>query len=517
MKRRQFVRNISLATLSIPFISDGFGMKAVNQKLFNFSTGAEDRVLILIQLNGGNDGLNTVIPIDQYANLMVQRSDIIIPQNQVLTLTQDVGLHPVMTGMKNMFNAGNLSILQNVGYPEQNRSHFRSADIWSTGSLDVNQTNGWLGRHFDALYPNFPEQYPNPTNLDPFAISMGSEVSATCQGLMGNFSHTVSNPFNSFNLYEGGFINDGSYFGNNVEYVATLINQSNEYGARINQAATAGNTLSTLYDPLNSLAVQLKYIAQMISGGLQTKVYILNLSGFDTHDGQVDDLNHATGTHSLLLKKLSDAIAAFQDDLQLLGIQERVAGLTFSEFGRQIAANASFGTDHGDAAPCFLFGSCINAGIIGPNPQISNLPNAQAGVPMNIDFRNIYASLLKDWFGVPAQEVQALFEHQINYYNIIAGCNVGLDDIDSGKATALLYPNPTPSNFTIKFNNLVEGIVSAEILDLNGRTIKRIFSTHLNAGIHHIPCESSDLAEGHYIVSIRKGDQTENLSLIKIS
>ena len=144
MKRRQFVRNISLATLSVPFISDGFGMKAVNQKLFNFSTGSEDRVLILIQLNGGNDGLNTVIPIDQYANLMVQRSDIIIPQNQVLTLTQDVGLHPVMTGMKNMFNAGNLSILQNVGYPEQNRSHFRSADIWSTGSLDVNQTNGFI-------------------------------------------------------------------------------------------------------------------------------------------------------------------------------------------------------------------------------------------------------------------------------------------------------------------------------------------------------------------------------------
>ena len=123
------------------------------------------------------------------------------------------------------------------------------------------------------------------------------------------------------------------------------------------------------------------------------------------------------------MKKLSNAIAAFQDDLQLLGIQERVAGLTFSEFGRQIAANASFGTDHGDAAPCFLFGSCINAGIIGPNPQISNLPNEQAGVPMNIDFRNIYASLLKDWFGVPPQEVQTLFEHQINYYSILHESN----------------------------------------------------------------------------------------------
>lgn len=516
MKRRQFVRNISLASLSLPFISDGFGMEAVNQKLFNFSTGAEDRVLILIQLNGGNDGLNTVIPIDQYANLMVQRADIIIPQNQVLTLNQDVGLHPAMTGMKNMYNAGNLSILQNVGYPQQNRSHFRSADIWSTGSLDINQTNGWLGRQFDATYPNFPEQYPNPTHLDPFAISMGSEVSATCQGLMGNFSHTVSNPLNSFNLYEGGFINDGSYFGYNVEYVATLINQANEYGARINAAANAGNTLSTLYNPLNSLAVQLRYVAQMISGGLETKVYILNLSGFDTHDGQVDALNPTDGAHFKLLKKLSDAIAAFQDDLQLLGLQERVAGLTFSEFGRQIAANASFGTDHGDAAPLFLFGSCINSGIIGPNPQITNIIHEQAGIPMQIDFRNVYASLLKDWFGVPAQDVQALFEHQITYYSVISGCNVGLDDIDSGKATALVYPNPTPSNFTLKFNNITNGIVSCEILDLNGRIVKQLFNQLLEQGIHHIPCESSDLTQGHYLVCVRKGDQAENISLIKI-
>ena len=171
MKRRDFIKNVSLASASIPFISNGFGMQAIGNKLFNFSTGAEDRVLVMIRLNGGNDGLNTVIPLDQYANLMLHRSNIILPQNQILSITPEVGLHPSMTGIKTLFDQGKLSIVQNVGYPEQNRSHFRSTDIWSTGSLDVNETKGWLGRYFDSYNPNYPTGYPNATYPDPFAIS----------------------------------------------------------------------------------------------------------------------------------------------------------------------------------------------------------------------------------------------------------------------------------------------------------------------------------------------------------
>lgn len=188
MKRRDFIKNVALTTASVPFVSNGFGMQAIGEKLFNFSTGAEDRVLVMIRLNGGNDGLNTVIPIDQYANLMLHRPNVIIPQNQILGLTPELGLHPSLTGMKNLFNQGKLGIVQNVGYPEQNRSHFRSTDIWSTGSLDVSETKGWLGRYFDSYNPNYPVNYPNATYPDPFAISMGSEVSATCQGIAANFS-----------------------------------------------------------------------------------------------------------------------------------------------------------------------------------------------------------------------------------------------------------------------------------------------------------------------------------------
>jgi len=514
MKRRDFIKNVSLASASIPFISNGFGMQAIGNKLFNFSTGAEDRVLVMIRLNGGNDGLNTVIPLDQYANLMLYRSNIILPQNQILSLTPEVGLHPSMTGIKSLFDQGKLSIVQNVGYPEQNRSHFRSTDIWSTGSLDVNETKGWLGRYFDSYNPNYPTGYPNATYPDPFAISMGSEVSATCQGISANFSHAVSNPNNAVNLYQGGFTNDGSYYGNHVEFVATIIEQTNSFGQVINAAAAAGNNLSTQYDPTNALAIQLKYVAQMISGGLKTKVYVLSLGGFDTHDNQADTNNLQAGTHAGLLKKVSDAIAAFQDDLQLLGLEQRVVGMTFSEFGRQIASNASLGTDHGDAAPLMLFGTCIQSGIIGPNPIIgSTLPN-QAGVDMQIDFRNVYASILRDWFQVPSTEVQQLFAHQVQFYSLAGTCNVGQDELALDQGQMLLYPNPTPSSFHVRVN-LAEGLTHCILRDVNGMVVKTFFEQSYASGTHTIFCDIDDLATGTYFLVIRNDGKTLVEKVIK--
>ncbi|MDP4636255.1 MAG: DUF1501 domain-containing protein [Crocinitomicaceae bacterium] len=515
MKRRDFLKNASLASLSLPFVSNGFSMQAISKELFEFSKNAEDRVLVLIRMNGGNDGLNMVFPIDQYANLMVQRPNILIPQNQLLGLTNEVALHPEMTGMQNMFNNGKLSIIQNVGYPEANRSHFRSMDIWSTGSMDINQTSGWLGRYFDSTYPNFPEDYPNLNFPDPFAISMGSEVSTTCQGLMGNFSHAVNDPFNTSNLLLTGVVNDGTYYGSHIEYISTLINQTNEYGTQISASANAGNSLSTMYDPLNSLAVQLKYIAQMISGGLKTKVYILNVGGFDTHDSQVDQNNVSEGSHALLLKMISDAVAAFQNDLQLLGLEERVAGMTFSEFGRQIASNGSYGTDHGDAAPIMLFGSCVNTGIIGPNPTIDNQINEQAGVPMQIDFRNVYASILRDWFEAPETSIQSLFEQSITYLDVLSGCSVGITEEEALKFKAIAFPNPTPSNTTLRFIAKGEKY-QVFVMNQEGKALALAFEGELPAGQHEIPMETSKLPAGNYYFLISSNNVRELVSFQKI-
>ena len=514
MKRRDFVKNVALASASLPFVSNGFGMQAIGEKLFNFSTGAEDRVLVMIRLNGGNDGLNTVIPIDQFANLMLHRSEIIIPQNQLLSVTPTVGFHPVMQGMKNLFDQGKLSVVQNVGYPDQNRSHFRSMDIWTSGSTDVSETRGWLGRYFDSYNPNYPTGYPNATCPDPFAISMGSEVTATCQGIAANFSHAVSNPNNAVNLYEGTFVNDGSYYGNHVEFVATIIDQTNSFGQVIHAAAQAGSNLSTMYDPSNNLATQLKYVAQMISGGLKTKVYVLSLGGFDTHDNQADANDLNAGLHRGLLQKVSDAIAAFQDDLQLLGLENRVVGMTFSEFGRQIASNASLGTDHGDAAPLFLFGTCIQSGIIGPNPVIANAIPNQAGVPMQIDFRDVYASVLKDWFQVPSNEVQALFGHSVQYYSLAGTCNVSLEEEQLAEGAFIVYPNPTPSNVHAKMH-LAEGRTSGILRDVHGTVVKEFFDQHYSAGLHTMFFDLEGIAAGTYFITITNNGKATVEKVIK--
>jgi uncharacterized protein (DUF1501 family) len=516
MKRRHFVRNVSLAGVVSPFLLNEMKIQAINKKLFGYAKVAEDRVLVVIRLNGGNDGLNTVIPRDQYANLAIQRANILIPETQVLPLTASVGLHPSMIGMKGMFDNGKLSVIQNVGYPNQNRSHFRSMDIWTSGMMEPTNTTGWIGRPFDNAYPNFPDAYPNPTYKDPFAITMGYQVSATCQGIMGNFSHSVEDPFDTFSLQTSAALNDGTYYGSNMEYITTMIGQANAYGSQVNAAANAGTTLSSLYDPNNSLATQLKYVAQMISGGLETKVYILDVNGFDTHDQQVVEGFSSTGNHANLMKKLSDAIVAFQDDLQLLGLSSRVAGMTFSEFGRQVSSNASFGTDHGDAAPLFLFGSCLNAQIVGPNPTIASVIQNQAGVPMQIDFRDIYASILKDWFVVDPTEIQTLFEHTVTFYPVLGACNLGIEENQvAEEIKLLLFPNPSINQTTVRLNVGNEW-VKVEAYDMSGSIIAILFDDNLAAGEHNIPLNVSGFKSGQYVIRVIKESGVNEAKFTKL-
>lgn len=515
MKRRDFVKNMAIASAGTPILLNNIPLQSVAQKLFDVPKSAEDRVLVIIRLNGGNDGLSTIIPRDQYSNLTIQRSNVLVPELSVLPLTTEVGLHPVMTGMQNMYNDGKLGIIQNVGYPEQNRSHFRSMDIWSSGLIDANPTTGWMGRYFEGAYPpTYPEDYPNASYPDPFAISMGYQVSSTCQGFLANWSHAVVDPNTIYNLTASGSLNDGTYYGSHIEYLATIIDQSNAFGAQINAAANAGNTMATY--PATNLGEQLQNVAKMISGGLKTKVYILNIDGFDTHDSQVLTGDPTQGTHANLIQTLSDAVAAFQTDLQLLGLEDRVAGMTFSEFGRQIASNASYGTDHGDAAPLLLFGTCLSISIMGSNPIIGNSIINQEGIPMEYDFRDIYASILKDWFQVPAADIQALFEHSVTFYPLLDSCNVGLNELELAEHHALIYPNPCYTNSTVRFMAQNEW-VKIVVLDMKGSEVVQVYDGNLTQGEHNIPMQLSHLETGQYIVKIMKksGSISENLVKVK--
>ncbi len=513
MKRRDFVKNVSFATLAVPFLGNSLSVKAATKVPYKIGAGFEDRILILVKMNGGNDGLNMVVPLDQYANLTIQRPSIILPEASVLQLNSTIGLHPAMTGMRQMYQQGKLTVIQNVGYPDQNRSHFRSSDIWGTGMMDITATQGWLGRMFQQDHPTFPDNYPNIINTDPFAISMGYDVSSTCQGLNSNFSHVVSDPTEVVNLDPGTAIPDNSYFGQQITFLQAMIDQTNAYGAQINQAVAAGSNLSTMYTT-SELSLQLKAVAKMISGGLKTNVYVVNVDGFDTHENQITGGNSLLGNHATLLQTISDAVAAFQDDITLLGLSSRVAGMTFSEFGRQVASNASFGTDHGDAAPMFLFGSCISQGIIGANPVIGGAVVEQEGIPMQIDFRNVYASFLKDWFGLDASVIQNMFEHSITYYPVMGGCNLGLDENWNEKESSIVYPNPCYTNAILKLNSENEH-VKAILFDINGAELSLICDINLTSGTHDIPFSMEKFAAGIYIVKILKESGFAEVRLVK--
>ncbi|MCB0640958.1 MAG: DUF1501 domain-containing protein [Phaeodactylibacter sp.] len=506
MKRRKFLQSTATA-VGLPVVLNGMGVSAVRKsQLFNFLNTDNDKVLVLIQLSGGNDGLATVLPLDQYSNLAAARSNILIPESSALLLDDMTGLHPAMTGMKGLYDDAKLAILQAVGYPNQNRSHFRSTDIWTTASpAEEFWTTGWLGRHLDVDHPDFPTGYPNEDDPDPLAITMGTLVSQTCQGIAANYSLALEDPFNLSPLTQGGDDEvPDTYYGDELTFLRQTISQTNAYSEVITTAAENGNNLAA-YPGDNRLAQQLKNVALLISGGLQTKIYVVTLGGFDTHANQTEDGAPLEGDHANLLRTLSDAVAAFQEDLKLLDLQERVVGMTFSEFGRRIRSNDSFGTDHGTAAPLMVFGSCVNPGILGTNPEIPDEVDVQLGVPMQYDFRNVYGSILMDWFELEQSVVQQLLFDDFAYIPIVNGCATTATTDLEPPATELglqVYPNPLRRHATIEFNCAKER-VRLSLFDSLGHEVKVLFDKTLTAGKHQVALDAKGLSSGTYFCRLQ--------------
>ena len=364
----------------------------------------EGRVVVLVQLNGGNDGLNTVIPLGQYDAYHSARANIAIPEDKVLPLKgfDQTGLNPAMPEMQWLFEAGKLAIVQGVSYPQPNFSHFRATDIWLTGA-DAGQilSTGWAGRYLDERYPQFPQNYPNPGMPDPLAIQVGSLVSPALQGPGLTMGMAISNPNSFYDL-----INDksesvsDSRAGDQLAYIREMAVKTDQYAGVIKAAAQKVTKQSDCYPApgKNPLADQLKIVARLVAGGLRTQFYLVSMGGFDTHARQVEPGDPTTGAHAKLLAKLSEAINAFQDDLTLLQVSDRVMGMTFSEFGRRIQSNASGGTDHGAAAPVFVFGEKVQGGVIGQNPSWPDKLTVNDNIAMQYDFRSVYSSLLEKWF-----------------------------------------------------------------------------------------------------------------------
>lgn len=521
MKRRNFLR------LSMPAAAmiQGMPIKALGMEsplvrsLLGFTTDT-DHVLVLVQMNGGNDGLNMVIPIDTYGAYQAARSNVAIPQNRILSLqgNSKTGLHPSMTGIQQLFNEGKAAIVQSVGYPNPNFSHFRATDIWMSGSdSDEYLNTGWAGRYLDNQYPGFPDGYPNTTFSDPLGIQVGSLTSFTFQGPQVSMGMSISDPTNFYNLIDG--IDEpvpNTYAGYELNYIRTINKQTQQY-ADVVKSAALSVTQQLTYPTNNYLADQLKIVARLIAGGLKTRVYMVNIGGFDTHSNQVNGSDTTTGAHANLLKNVSDAVKAFMDDLKFLGVNRRVMGATFSEFGRRIKSNFSTGTDHGAAAPMILFGDYVQSGVLGSNPIIPAGVSVNDNIPMQYDFRSVYASILEKWFCLENNDLQMVMLKNYQSLPIVKAnsCSSTIPDMPE-QLLIRNQPNPFTSSTTIQYKTN-GGHTSVMIIDVMGRVIKTLVDQEYNGpGLYTVVFDSGNLATGVYYARLQNGPVQQVRAMLKV-
>ena len=506
MKRRKFLRNTTAALIGLPAALNGMSLSPIRKSaLLDALNPDSDRVLVLIQMIGGNDGLNMIIPLDYYDKLYNVRQNVIIPESNLEHFDHDLAFHPSMKGIRTMFDDAKLNVIQGVGYPNQNRSHFRSTDIWTSGSpADEDWSTGWLGRYLNEDHAEFPANYPNNDFPDPLAVVIGNSISLTCQGEVGNYSLPLTDPFNLGQLASGGddFIPDNLY-GDQLDFVRTTIEQTNAYSERITEIANQGT--NTVSYPDTGLAQQLKTIALLLAGGSKTRIFVASIGGFDTHANQVQSGDPMLGEHTELLTKLSGAISAFQKDLEGLGIDDRVMGMTFSEFGRRIKSNNSDGTDHGSAAPLMVFGKCVVPGVIGDNAEIPDEVGTQDGVAMQFDFRDIYGSVLEDWFEVDKEIVKDLLHADYTRINFLNPCLDPIPtDTDNPLEEALqvnLFPNPAHHYVNVHFESERER-VAVTLFNSEGRLMETFMDKNLQAGRHEMRFDISRYPSGNYFIRV---------------
>lgn len=504
MNRRKFLRHAG-HSLAIPGLVSSFGFSMARgkslQSFLQLASGT-DRVLVMIYLQGGNDGLNTVVPLDQMSVLNKVRPHVVLPDKELLELEgTSVGLHPALKDFKSLFDEKRLGIIQNTGYPEQNYSHFRSTDIWMSGS-DADQlvNSGWPGRVLAQEFPQYPEEYPNVDMPDPLSVEIGYGSSLLFQGPTASMSVVLNNADSFYDLVDN--VEEeapDTIAGDKLKFVRLIARQSQLYGQVVKEAAQKVKNHSS-YPEDNELAAQLKIVSKLIAGGLKTPVYMVRIGGFDTHDAQVLANDHTSGEHAELLKKVNDAVMAFVRDLEFQGTDDRVLGMTFSEFGRRIVSNASLGTDHGSAAPMFVFGNEVTGGIVGDNPIISPNSTYEHNLDMQFDFRQVNASILEQWFGVDNSDASSALLGNFDTLPIIGKPDPVISGINPYKDTTLkVYPNPITGPGHIEFNS--DGApVEISLIDLQGRKLQTIHSGTLPKGTHNLGWNAAGLNRGRYFL-----------------
>jgi len=456
-------------------------------------------------MNGGNDGLNTVIPLDHMSALSNARPHVILPENKIVSLgSNDVGLHPALSDFKTLFSEDRLKIIQNVGYPNPDFSHFRSTDIWQSASdSDEYFNSGWIARYIEDKHPTYPEAYPTEAYPHPLAVEINGGSSMLFTGEKSFTSFQAGNPSNFqeiINEFDNEYPSDNK--GNKLKYLQLIAKQSMVYSKIVKEKYENGkNTVS--YGNSN-LERQLEIVSQLINGGLKSRVYLVDFGGFDTHDTQVDSSDRTKGQHAALLQELNDAVTTFIKNLDASGLSDNVLAMTFSEFGRTIVSNGSNGTDHGTAAPLFIFGNKVDPTILGNNPYIPSNISWQDNLAVEFDFRQVYSSLINQWMGGgPTTSKDILFkdfdELQIVSKEYVDSDNDGVADINDN------CPD-TPEGSVVDLNGCVLFTLAA-----NNYSVKTVSASCIGSNNGKIEVSAQDTSYT-YQVNISGVDSTYSLS-----
>ena len=542
MKRRNFIQLTASASALSLLPTEVFAL--FKSAGMTTCPNVNAKKIVLVQLSGANDGLNTVVPLNQYDTYAALRPNIklnnagqnngVINLDTTLSSAKQIGLHPSLTGFKSLYDRGLMRVIQGVGYPSQDKSHFKSTDLWLTGGDGTPANNaidsGWIGRFLENYYSNFL------TANFPLGIQLGSSDNSL--GFHGEEEHGMSiningqDPAGFYSILNGlgGAPPEAipnSEYGDLIRFIMASDLETNLYAQSISSAFSAGTNSTNVTYPVTNLANQLKTVAKFISGGLQTKVYLVKIGGFDTHDIQVaSSTTTHLGTHANLLTQVSEAINAFITDLNNQNLGDDVIAVPFSEFGRKAGQNGNLGTDHGEIAPMFVFGKSINPGVSGTNINLSEAVSANNFQVQTVqhDYRRVFSTILQDWFGTSNQTLDLTFYNTTTnqgYANnkvsnfikaensVPASCYSDslLSTNDFGNRNDIVvYPNPTVE--TVNINSINNSINVVSVYSLDGKLVAT-YRNPMTSDSYSIDVQN--LATGIYTLKV----ETNNGSFTK--
>jgi uncharacterized protein (DUF1501 family) len=479
----------------------------LTQELANSNS---DRVLVIIRLKGGNDGLNTVIPAYDYSTYASIRPNIKINNSDSFALSNEFRMPNYMQDLQNLWNNDKMKIVHGVGYPDQNLSHFTSSDIWSSAGSTTEQTQtGIFGRYFENIYPDYLLNAPDI----PPAIQIGSLSNLMFSGDNAGYAFSVANPDQLQSIAQSGVAYDvqnlpNCTYGDQLGWIRSIVNTTYTYANIIHQAYNNGANDASYNN--SDISKQLAIVARLIKGNLGTKIYMVTLDGFDTHAEEAP-------AHQQLMLDLTNSINQFFNDLDASGVGQNVLAMTISEFGRRPEENGSLGTDHGAANTMMLFGEGLNgSGFTGTHPDFANL-DSDGNLQHTTDFRSVYAAILEDWLCIDSQVVNDTLFQNYTRADIGVACDAAnYEDYSFNQFIHIpIYKN---DSVYVQFELKNASSVSIELFNVLGKSLGKIYNKRNLAGKYKVDLNPNRLKHtiGQYFYQINVGGKKYSKSFVFI-